>query len=270
MTTPGVSANAELPGSDSASFAGQLYVPKLSAIEVAVCLAIAVVPIAFDRAMSAIGTPDIKHLPHGTIVVSSWWVCTMTYSSIASFAACFVASAVLMRSGCLRMLDRLQPGHWIVLILATGGILGRIARPFSAISISHDSPDRWAQHTFEAVLCFSVLAVGALFVFAAIRLRDARRWKALLASGTLSVFFWTAPLLLSPIKTASAFLQAWPWCLLCWSVIFVVIALVAVFIDWPRRATRDWPHWLGVSLWTLGSLAALFESLRVVWHLAGH
>jgi hypothetical protein len=49
-----------------------------------------------------------------------------------------------------------------------------------------------------------------------------------------------------------------------------VIALVVIFVDWPRRATRDWLHWLGVSLWTLGSLVACVNAMMMVWRWAGH
>ena len=166
-------------GSESMSFAGQLYVPKLSAKQAIVWLAVAIVPIAFSWAMWTIGTPDIKHLPHGTVVVAaSWWT---VYFPIVLFASCFVTSCVLTRAQCFRMLGQLQPGHWIVLLLTFECILGRIAQPFTAIGFFDHSSHVWARNTSQALLCFTVLAAVALWAFAAVRLRDATRWRVLLA-----------------------------------------------------------------------------------------
>ena len=260
---PPLSSNSE-----SMSFAGQLYVPRLSPRQAIVWLAVAIVPIAFHWAMWTIGIPDIKHLPHGHVVVADWWTRMSVYFSIASFAACFVTSCILIRSQCFRMLGRLQPGHWIVLLLTFGGILGRVATPFS--SMSYASPHGWAQHTFTAILWFTILAVGGFGAFAAMLLRDATRWKVLLVLASAGLLLWTIPFMPFSMSMKSDILRVYVWALPCCAAILVATAVVAVVIDWPRRASRDWPHWLGVSLLTLGSFVMFVQTAVTLWRWAGH
>jgi hypothetical protein len=255
--------------SESTTFAGQLYVPKPSIGQALVWLVLVVVLIGLDFGMSAIETREIKPLLHGA-VATSWWTIMVSRFSFAFFAACLVTSGILIHSRCFRMLGRLQPGHWIVLISATGGILRRVAEPFNLLKFTYHSPHGWAQYTSEAVTWFNILAVGLLFAFAAIRLRDAKRWKVLLASGSASALFWAIPLMAFSMRVGSAVAQFFVWSMPCWSAIILVIAVAAVVIDWPRRATRDWIHWLGALLWTLGSLAACIDAMMVAWRWAGH
>jgi hypothetical protein len=253
------------PDSESASFAGQLYVPKLRVKHVIVWLALAVALIGLDYGMSTMETREIAILPHEAISVKlSWTARIVLLFSFPSIAACLVASGILIRSGCFRMFSRLQPGHWIVLVLGAGGLLRCIVRQFELRMVYHSSHG-W-MHALDATLWGETLAVAAMFAFAAICVRDAKQWKVLLVSGSAYALFWAIPLLTkvgvfrqsrSFTEVASAIVQVWRWSYPWWPAILVVIALAAVFIDWPRRATRDWVHWLGVSLWTLGNLATL-------------
>jgi hypothetical protein len=258
--------------SEFTSFAGQLYVPKLSAKQVLLWLILVVALIGLDFGISAIGTREIQPLQRGTVTaLAPWWTRIIWRFIVVSFAACLVTSGFLIRSRCFRTLGRLQPGHWIVLILATSGILERITRPFYLLRFAYPSPHGWAQHTSEAMMWFNILVLIVLFAFAAICLRDAKRWKVLLVSGSAYPVVCYLPIILNSLSMGftGGFVQVWRWSLPCCSALLVVIALVAVFIDWPRRATRDWPHWLGVSLWTLGSLGAGLNSLMNVWRWAG-
>jgi len=180
--------------SEFTSFAGQLYVPKLSAKQVLICLALVVALIGLIKGIAALETREIKPLPHGAVTVASSWRNRIMFEfHLVSFAICLVTSGILIRSRCFRMLGRLQPGHWIVLILATGGILDRIARPFGLFMLAYHSPHGWAQNTFEAIVRFNILAVGIMFAYAAIRLRDATRWKVLLASGSATFLVFYMP-----------------------------------------------------------------------------
>jgi hypothetical protein len=256
----------------SAPFAGQLCVPKLRASQVFIWLALAAVLIGLDYAMSVILTREIANLPLGSIcVVLPWWIRPILPIYIASLAACLVASGILMRSGCLQMLNRLQPGHWIVLILAVSGILRWVTRPFDVLGVALPSPFGWKHHAVEAILWLEFLTVGILFAFAAIWLRDSKPWKVLLAFGSANAIFFAVPLLLSSMILPNVVVQAWLWAHPWWPAVCIVIALVAVFIDWPRRATRDWLHWLGVSVWVLGCMASqwMFIGTRI-WMFAGH
>lgn len=264
VPTPGEPKPSVSPPSLDSEFtssAGQLYVPRLRIGQTIVFFALVVVLIGLIKGISALETRGIKPLPHGAVTVAlSWWNRIMLEFHLVSFAICLVASGILIRSRCFRMLGRLQPGHWIVLILATCGILVRITWQSNFYSFVNRLP---YGHTFEAVTWFNILAVGMMFAYAAIRLHDAKRWKVLLASGSAYALYWAIPLMHLSTRGTVDFVQAL-WFLACLPAIFVVIALVVVFIDWPRRATRDWVHWLGVSLWTLMNLATLPTSLHMI------
>jgi len=246
--------------SELTSHAGQLYVSKLTANQVVVWLALTVVIIALSLVMSAIETKGIKDLPHGSIlVVLPWWKRVVFWAYRPSFAACLVASGVLIRCKCLRMLGKLQPGHWIVLILATAGILACITRPFYSLAMAGYLPPGWTKPGLDAIGRLQVTVVGAMFTFAAIRLHDARHWMVLLVSGAVNSLFWAIPL----VPFSGRMMSVWQWAVPWWFAAVAVIALVVVALDWPHRARRDWPHWLGASLWTLGNVATLFTNLHV-------
>jgi hypothetical protein len=270
MTSPDVPTNGEqdqfappsLPDFESPSFAGQLYVPRLAAKQAIVWLAVAIVPIALQWAMWAITASAFKHLPHGFIAVEcGWWTRVAAYFSTALFVIVFVASCVLIRAQCFRMLGRLQPGHWIVLLLTFQCILGRIAETLNIANIANHSSHGWEKHAFQTLLWFNFLSTFSLWAFAAVRLRDAVRWKVLLALGSANVIFSAVVFMPISVIVASNIVHVYVWALPCWSAVLVVATLVAVVIDWPRRATRDWPHWLGVSLWTLGNVVVCMEAV---------
>jgi hypothetical protein len=255
--------------SELASFAGQLHVPKPSADQAIVWLALTVVLIALQLVMSAVERGVPKHFPPGSVlVVLPWWRRVLLWLSTPSFAACLVASGVLIRSKCLRMLDRLQPGHWIVLILATVGIFACVARSFYFVTLASHKSLSSAVPALNAISFLLYVVSGSIFLLAAIRVRDAVRWKVLLVSGAIDFLFWSVPFMPSWFRRSSRITErlivqvhtvCLPWCL----AIVAIIAVIVLALDWPQRARRDWVHWLGASLWTLGAIATVI----VNWHL---
>lgn len=136
--------------SELASFAGQLCVPKLRASQLIAYLALVVVLIGLDFGMKAMETRTITPVLHGTMTVAaSWWTRIIVEFQTASFAVCLVTSGILIRCRCFQTLGKLQPGHWIVLILATGGICGALpARlicwqlPIHHLMVGHNTHSR--------------------------------------------------------------------------------------------------------------------------------
>jgi hypothetical protein len=241
--------------SESASFAGQLQVRKLVATQVIIWLALTVLMIAIGLALPVV--------------------------QAASFAACLVASGALIRSQCFRMLGRLQPGHWIVLIWTTAKILECLTRPFGFLTIACVSGSACVRLDFNAtpwfgnvLSVFGIVSVVAMFVFAAIRLHDAKGWKVLLllSSASAGTFFlqMSAPLGALGSGVQSSAEPVLKLCPACVSAILVVIAVLAIVNDWPRRASRDWVHWLGVSFWTLANAAAVPFGLMIASQWTRH
>ncbi len=255
--------------SESMPFAGQLCVPRPSINQVIVWLVLAAVLIVLDRGMSAIEVSQYKRLAHGCSIVLGgppWLVHTRHLFAVALFAACLIASGVLIRSVGFRMLDRLQPGHWIVLFVAINGILQWIARPFLSLGFAYPSTYDWAQRTYVTISWSSLLVAGALFAFAAVRLRDTKLWKALLALGSATVFIFFLPSLAIAFSVTTAFdyRRIYEWFAWCWPPILIVFGgAIAIVMDWRRQVIRDWLHWLGVSLCILAILTDLIMRLWV-------
>jgi hypothetical protein len=251
--------------SEAVAFAGQLCVPRPTANQVIVWFALTVVLIGITLVMSALETKATEHLhfpPGSVILVWPWWQRMIHWLYVPSFAACLVASIVLIRSRCLRMLDRLQPGHWLVLILVAVGIVGCITRSVVFFRTAWHLSAAWGNSGLDVMWWLSSLVIGVTLVFAAVRLHDAKRWKVLLVSAAVS-------LLCSAIPTIPVFresydiIRLWRWTAPWQFALVAVIAFVVIALDWPQRARRDWPHWLGVSLWTLANVAAVLTHLHV-------
>jgi hypothetical protein len=257
---------APLPfDSEAAPFVTQLCVPRPSANQVIVWFALTVVLMGVNLVMSALETKATEHLqiPRGSVIlVWPWWQRMIHWLYIPSFAACLVASSALIRSRCLRTPGRLQPGHWIVLILVAVGILGCVIRSVVFLRTACHLSGDWGNSGLDAMCWLCSVVIGFTFVFAAIRLHDAKRWKVLLVSGAVSSLFSAIPVM-PVVRTTYEIMKVWLWSTPWWFALVAVIALVVVVLDWPQRARRDWPHWLGVSLWTLASVAAVLTNLRV-------
>ena len=197
-----------------------------------------------------------RERPGGAAVVATRDVLAL-YSIIRRL---LVASGVLIRSRCLRMLGRLQPGHWLVLILATGGILACVARSCCfAQTLASTCPLARQYQCIDADFIASRRCGGSFRVcshsFAGCRTMEGsaglRRSRFLLPRCAVHAImvhtvFPEDGRVLSQVHTG-----------VCrgGSLIVAVIAVVVLALDWPHRVTRDWAHWLGASLWTLGSVA---------------
>jgi hypothetical protein len=252
------------PDLRSAPPAGQIHVPRLSLKHVIIWLVLLAAMVAVDALMSKTEAGGIKFLPHGRYVMAQpWHEGAMRYwLRIASNAACLVASGVLIRSGGLRMLGRLQPGHWIVLILATVGILAWLARGVDCLRIVHDLPPLSLRPSYDAISWLRFVVFGGMFALAAVFVRDTKPWKILFTAAVATVVFAAVPFVPFPRQMAGAIAQAHRWAMPWWLTAAALIALVVLAFDWPYRARRDWVHWLGASLWMLASIVGLLANLH--------
>jgi hypothetical protein len=169
-------------------------------------------------------------------------------------AATMVGSGVLLRLRFYTMVERLQPGHWLVLISMLDFILTFIL-------------------TLAAVLLYWLVGVLALRIagiyragvlitlaleavaygYSFWRLRDALRWKLLIGAKGLGLAtaatLGTISLILGdPLSTWPSL---YPWMLygsLAWSLALFLFLAFAASLDLWQRAARDWMHWLGVGV----------------------
>ena len=242
-------------------FDEQLRVPRIHAIHLLVWLGLAIALVALDSTISAMEMQALRKAV-GISVLIPWWTHLARVFVVTAFAACLVGSGVLVRSRCFRMLNRLQPGHWLVLLLALGGILACIAVPIEFVAVKV-SPSQGSQlWVFMVVVVLSGLLVeGTSYGFAVFRLRDATRWRVLLAFALANVLLGrilSAPMGMSGTLFGSGVSR---WLGPCWWTLLIFVAAAVVAIDLRCRIARDWLHWLGVSLWTLDSVSKLLLAI---------
>jgi hypothetical protein len=179
-------------------------------------------------------------------------------------ASTLLGSGVLLLTRCPAKFKRLQPGHWLVLILTLNSILSmvewvlyRFLESFGIQSMS--------TYLFSAAVIGIVLTVVS--GLAIVLLRDANRWKTLIgafalgraAIGVVCVLCLVVPM--DPYLFSSGL----NWITLsstAWSAAILAMLLAVLVLDLPRRASRDWLHWLGVGV--LGLLSAMALASRIL------
>ena len=239
--------------------------PRPGAKQLVFWIALTVLLVAFDFALSAIERAGPKHLPSGgTLLVLPWWRRIILWLYRPALAACLVTSGTLIRCKRLPLPGRLQPGHWLVLILAAQGILVFITRPVFSLAAGGYLPFGWS----GTIWTVGYVVSAVLFVLGAVQLRDAVRWKVLLATGAITSLLWGVPVTLSRLGPSSGRLpsviaQADMACLPWWLAITAVTALTVPGLDLLHRSRRDWVHWLGTAIWALGSVAAVLTNLHL-------
>jgi hypothetical protein len=182
------------------------------------------------------------------------------------FATELVGAGLLVRAGCFAMLGRLQPGHWIILISALTGILGRLSWPLYLFFSTDSSVVLWIHVGTSGCL---YLLGGVLYCFAAARLRDAKRWKFLFVTNVAGDFIMAAAFVLGILAGVASgtadpsfgLMVDWNYVWPTWSVVLLLMLPLVTVMDLPRRSTRDWLHWLGVALFGLEILLTVFQQL---------
>jgi hypothetical protein len=184
----------------------------------------------------------------------------MNSASAAVYAAGIVGFAVLVRAWRRGSMGRLQPGHWMILILAIVIIVWFV--DFAIVSLLKQTellPLLQPSTLYQVIMCMlSVLLVSsALWFWAARRTADGRRWKALFglycASSAIEWFEYLSVALgpLSYFRDFTYLVGQFNSCALL--VALLVATLTTVLLDCARGPRRDGLHWLGVAV----SLCAL-------------
>lgn len=245
---------------ESCPFAQQLCMPQFGIIHLMILTAVVAVLLKINLAMSFNDVVDASSM-------QSWlsWSRQFFQTIYAVlFATELVGAGLLVRARCFAMLGRLQPGHWIILISALIGILGRLSWPLYLFFSTDSSAGFWITIVnFGAIY----LLRGVLYCFAAARLRDAKRWRFLFVTNAAGDFIMAAALVLGILAgvgsgTASpsfGLMVVWNYVWPTWSVVLLLMLPLVTVMDLPRRSTRDWLHWLGIALYGLGILLAVFQ-----------
>ncbi len=214
---------ARLLDPESARFGGQLCVPQFGILHILILTAVTAVLLKLQLVLM---DEQTKARP---------WLQGIQIAYMMLVACGLVGSGVLIRLKCYTMFRRLQPGHWIVLISAFASILGLANWAFvryfiDSGSTTHSGNGLWWIYRIFSVLIY--LMEAAAYAYATLKLRDARRWKMLLGAMAAST------------GLSAIFIEFW----LLSSVAILLILLIAVFLDIPRWASRDWIHGLGVGI----------------------
>ena len=150
---------------------GELFqAPRLGIIHLIAWTAVAAVLFKLDVAMQRVEAES-----EFTAQVN-YRVLVTTYQM--GFAAQLVAFAAIMRAGALRHFRSLQPGHWLVLILTTFGIVGQaLWRSSPMLTATMDMESRYAMYrVFGWIRLGSMLIECVALFVAAHHLRAQKPW----------------------------------------------------------------------------------------------
>jgi hypothetical protein len=184
-------------------------------------------------------------------------------------AAALVGSGVLIQARCYTMLNRLQPGHWLVMIVSLEFVLhiaAQLLYPVLQLNGIGSMP------IVQGVAVVTTGLITAAYVLAFLKLRDAKRWKVLMGAKAIAAIMTTLVLLvmlvlwlLSPSPYGPATSLAWIYLFpsICSLVAFLMLPVVAG-LDLFRNAARDWLHWLGVTIVLIAGLSSFALQLCYV------
>jgi hypothetical protein len=252
------------PAEGRSPFAEQLCVPQFGILHILLLTAVMAALLKLQLAVEQPPSPSVAASP---VLLWLWKALVATGSAVV--AAGVIGTGVLVRTRCYRMLGRLQPGHWIVLVGTLGSLLGLVVWSiYEAWSASaHLDADAASSGSYWVHLVFTALTYplfAAALAYAAIRLRDGGRWKLLFGAIVLgevtSAIGATIAILLTLVSGRYASYSL-SWAMYngsaLWSALLLFVVLIAAAIDLLRRVPRDWVHWLGVATLLTHYLATL-------------
>lgn len=255
---------AEQP--DQSPSVEQLHVPQFGIIHL--MLWTAVTAVLLKVLMALMGDLD-SQLP-----AEFYWISRISATGYAIlWASGLVGTGVLLRLRSYRILGRLQPGHWLVLITTLEFAL-QVARSLVFWLLQRvagvGAGSASIVQISAAVMNFLIAAVSVL---AFVKLRDTRRWKmffgvkafATVATAVAMVVLLVTMLFPAALSPGTSFFVWIRWisvCMTIWSVAVFLMFVVVVGLDLWRRATRDWLHWLGVGI--VGGSYVLILAMVVV------
>ncbi|MFZ1934438.1 MAG: hypothetical protein WCB27_23605 [Thermoguttaceae bacterium] len=252
VETPGPSPFAEQLRVSS-PFAEQFRVPQFGIIHLLIWSTVTAVLLKYYLAIA--DESSFQESP-----VQLWLIRISQSLSAILVGSIVIGSGILIRARCYKMLRRLQPGHWLVLVVTFGALLNLIAWPIYRHFLRASSTSVWG-YILGTTIAGSLTA--AAYAVATVQLRDARRWKFFFAVKVLgevaTVILGLASLALSMLfhgRYSNLFFLSQGY----WSIgaaAILVMLLVVTIMDVPIRASRDWLHWLGITVLVAGYAMSL-------------
>jgi len=155
-----------------------------------------------------------------------------------------------------------QPGHW--LLFATGSIITLQAAGYLVMWLV-DSYATWRGTPVSMLLAICPSQVMGLIVFgvACFRLQEPFRWRILFAGlaaehGLTALAYWT--LFSNRLSVFGNFASVH---FFLGPLAVMIGTVIVVILDRSRAKTRDWLHWVGVSVQLLLCAFSLLSSLAV-------
>jgi hypothetical protein len=227
-------------------FVDQLRIPQFGILTLMLWTAATAALLSLNLTLAG---DSIRHGPTAAL-----WVQRVSQTIDAILlAAALVGSGVLIRARCYTMLHRLQPGHWLVLIVSFEFVLhiaARLLYPVLQLNGIGSVP------VIQGVAVVTTGLIAAVYVLAFLKLRDAKRWKILMGAKAIAAIMTTLVLLVmlvlwlvspSPYPLATSLTWIFLFPSICSLAAFLMLPVVAG-LDLFRHAVRDWLHWLGVAV----------------------
>lgn len=259
--------NAESPG--ASPFAQHLHVPQFGILHLLLWIAAAAVLLKLFIGIS-------QHFNQPLPPVQ-YWIGQFAQAACAIVMACaLVGSGVLLRLRCYKMLKRLQPGHWLLLMETLAFLISLVSLLFIFVCERSTAAMIACSNCIRITIYFYFGVSAVAFGYAYYHLRDTRPWKTVigakwigaLAEVALSVLAFFTSLL--PHAFTSALDSGWitAWGSTAWSGLVFLFLLYAAFTDLRNRADRDWVHWLGVAVLAFVCMKDIFDRVYFTFFLA--
>ena len=167
--------------------------------------------------------------------------------------AVFVAAGILVRISRLTSIDRLEPGHWLIINSAVLGLFNALTSTIWRYTANVAGE---ADSLLMVGLAVCTLISATLFWFAATRLPETEQWKGAFRIFALAHLFGAINLVGFPLPSAdilpdSILVLVFLLMVMALPVFFGLYALIsflsAVANDVRTKCQRDRLHWLGVA-----------------------
>lgn len=184
----------------------------------------------------------------------------LMYSSAVLFTGGIIATIVILCDKARGNRDRLQPGHWLLVIISvtyffqTLASLVLLAGSFNDVGHSGNSP-RIALEIIPGVFgCGAAVA----YLVMAIRLRAGRSWRVLALARMVMCavvglnYFYIAWLMSDSPSLGHLIYRSLYFLSALIALVTLLVILIAAIVDLARRQRRDGLHWLGLLLTAWG------------------
>jgi hypothetical protein len=242
------------------AFDSQFPVPQFRTLHLLLWIAATAILLTLDIAGDRVFGPVAPR-------IGPWTTCILHGIHAAVLGAVLTGAGILIRFSRVATIHRLQPGHWMLVNIATIGLFSMLSSPIWRGNCSTGSN---ASILLVTGVCGVISA--ALLWYASLQFDTTSRWKASLAwSGTGHLLGGVSfVLMLSAGHPHSVLFSALIFLVLLFlglataaCALAAVIAFVtAIVTDVRSQCRRDWLHWLGVAA------VVIHPVTRAAWQIA--